>query len=937
MLAAGMACHSSSSSPSAPGPFGSDVAVTSKLHLDNLSGPVDMVRDKNGMVHLYATSTTDLVRVQGYQMAKDRTAQLELVRRVAEGKLAELLGDTQPSLIDDDIAMRTIGLGRVAKVMYDALPVDNEVRAWLDAFADGVSQFNARVRAGDEDIPHTMVGISKSAFEPWTGVDALAIGRLQSQRLAYTADTEIAESDFVGKARDLFTSTAADPLVAKRAGFLVDVVRFAPIDPTLALDGLPNDTTHTQSAHADPRGQAAMPHVARVEQALFDGAKAWREAQRHALSMFGKVGSIGSNNWVVGPSRTATGHAMLASDPHLSLSAPSVFWMVHLSAETPDKAKRVAAAGLAFPGIPGIILGFNENVAWGATTAYYDVTDVYRETFTADGSAVVFNGQSVPLQKLHETIKIAGRDPLEYDVLFVPHHGPIVPTIVNHAVVAPKPSDGALSIKWTGLKPTHELEAVAGFLRAKDVEDMRVAYRSFEVGAQNWVMADTSGNIFYTSQAQVPLRDKRAFTWDPKKFAGQLPCYVLPGDGSAEWTGVLDEANVPHVKNPPKAYVGTANGDQVGTTLDNDPSNDTLPNGQPIYLACWYDAGFRVGRIHQRIENLGHPMTLDDMANIQADARSSIGARLAPKLLLALAHADEERAAAGTHADLTSVVTSARYQAAPVAELRDALARWGTDSDYDTPAGVSLDDGSLSSDAKEALASKATLVFNAWLPRMIGAVLDDELDAVGWHQPPIDLTRVLVYLMEADPKTMATFDAAMRDSALFDDMRTKGVVESRDERAITSLLDALDLLQAKAGSDRSAWRWGKLHTLRFEALVPLWGALSIPPVGDSVFPNGFPRHGDGFGIDVAEYNHRPAKYDDLTFTYGEGSTQRFVIDMDPAKLAPRNVLPGGEVWDTQSPHFRDQAEEWRRNQNHPIPFTHADVVTAAEERIVYTP
>ena len=121
------------------------------------------------------------------------------------------------------------------------------------------------------------------------------------------------------------------------------------------------------------------------------------------------------------------------------------------------------------------------------------------------------------------------------------------------------------------------------------------------------------------------------------------------------------------------------------------------------------------------------------------------------------------------------------------------------------------------------------------------------------------------------------------------------------------------------------------------ARAPVGRALSIPPIGDPAFPNGFPRHGDGFGIDVAEYDHRPAKYDDLAFTYGEGSTQRFVIDMDPAALAPRNVLPGGEVWDSQSPHFRDQAEEWRRNKNHPVPFTHADVVTAAEERIVYTP
>src|SRR6185312_3753090 len=126
--------------------------------------------------------------------------------------------------------------------------------------------------------------------------------------------------------------------------------------------------------------------------------------------------------------------------------------------------------GTAFPGIPGIILGFNQHVAWGATTADYDVTDVYSEKLTPDGKAVVFNGQNVPLQTVSEPIAIAGSAPLQYDVLIVPHHGPIVPNIVNHTVVATHPSQRAMSIAWTGSKPTNERAAVAGFLRAKSVD-----------------------------------------------------------------------------------------------------------------------------------------------------------------------------------------------------------------------------------------------------------------------------------------------------------------------------------------------------------------------------------------------------------------------------------------------------------------------------------
>jgi len=933
-LAAFVACHStsSSSSPAPTSPFGDDVAVTSTIAIANLSGPVDVVRDKDGMVHIYATNAADMVRVQGYQVARDRAVQLELIRRFATGRTAELLGDTQKQLIDRDIAMRTVGLHRAAKAMYDALPAGDELKGWLDAFADGVSQFNARIQSGDEQLPKSVIGISHAAFGPWEGWEPLAIGRLQSQQLAYSGDDEIAQTEFVEKARAAFDPQSMDPLVAKRAGFLVDFVRFAPLDPTTALDGFPNDPNHTLD-WTPPKTTTI-----RVGVPLLESTRAWRQGLRGTLDVFGKRGTTGSNNWVVGPSRTASGHAMVASDPHLALSAPAVFWQVQLHYEAPagqDASKNVNAAGLAFPGIPGIILGFNDHVGWGATVTDYDVTDVYKETLAADGSGVVFNGSTVPFEKVHETIKVAGSPPVEYDVLIVPHHGPIVPNIVNHAVVAPDPKAGALSIKWTGHKPTNELQAVAGMLRAKDVEDVRVAIRNFEVGSQNWVFGDTSGNIFYTTQSTIPTRDKRALAWDPKKFSGTLPCFVLPGDGTAEWTGKIDEAYVPHVKNPPKAYVGTANGDQVGVTLDNDPSNDVLPNGQPGYTGCWHDPGYRVGRIHQRIESVGHPMTLDDMASIQSDARSAIGAALAPKLLDALSHAEEEKGSAGTHADLTSVVASARYQSAPIAEVRDALAKWGTDGDYLSAAGVSLDDGSPSGDAKEALASKATLVFNAWLVRMISATFDDELAKLGDSSPPFDLVRVLVWLMTSDKTKLATFDAAAQDSALFDDLTTTPI-ESRDERAVTALLDALDFLNAKLGADRNAWRWGKLHTIRFESLVSLWSTMSIPPIGDSVFPNGFPRHGDGYNIDVAEYAHHPDKLANVDFSYSAGPTQRFVIDLDPAGPTARNVLPGGEVWDNQSPHFRDQAEQWRRNQNHPIPFTHAQVVAAYEERIQYT-
>jgi penicillin amidase len=901
--------------------------VTGTVNVAGLSGPVDVLRDKYGAVHIYAANAADAFRVQGYQVARDRTVQLELLRRSATGRLAEALGNLSEDLVDSDIAMRAVGLGRAAKAMYDALPANSDLKLWIDAYADGISQFNARVVAKQESFPQSMVFLPVSVFAPWTGADVLAVGRLQSFNLGYQGDDEIAFTETVTAARAKLGAGATDPALQKRGGLMLDLFRFAPIDPTLAMDGFPNDTNHNQM----PLPFAAVkPATPRVAPEALAATRGFRDAIKNVRKIFGDKKFTGSNNWVVGPSLTASNHAMVASDPHLSLSAPSVFWMVHVVVNDPKAP--LDFEGLSFPGIPAIILGFNHGVAWGATTADYDVTDVYAETLTADGKGVVFKGQNVPFQNVTETIKVAGGTSYDYVVPIVPHHGPIVPTIVAHTVLPPSPS--SLSIKWTGHQPTHELEAVSALVKATNVEDVRTAMRSFEVGAQNWVSADTQGNIFYTTQSQIPKRDKASYTWDPAHFSGTLPCMVLPGDGTTEWTGqYLDEAYVPHVKNPAKGYVGTANGDQTGGTLDNDPSNDKLPNGDSIYTACFHDPGFRVGRVHKRIETRAAPLTLDTMASIQADARSAMGANLAPQILATIGHAEEEKTTPGTHPDISALVASARYSAATITQVKAALTSWGTDSDYDTPAGVSLDDGSLVADPKEATASQATTIFNAWLVRMYEATLGDEIKVLGSFA--YEERRALLNLMLPTPSTLATYDATLKDSILFDDLASTSVTETRDERILTSLLDALDYLKTSVGADMTGWRWGKIHHIKFNALVSIWGALSIPPDGDAKWPNGFPRHGDGFNIDVAEYT-LGAPLLSTSFDYHHGPTQRFVIEMDPNGPIAHNALPGGEIWDPASPHFADEAERWRRNQNRPVPFARADVIAAAESHLVYS-
>ena len=333
-------------------PLGSDVSFTTEeVNLDNLSGPVDVVRDTFGVVHVYATTPEDALRVEGYQVGRDRTVQLELVRRFSEGRIAEMFGDASPGFIDSDIDQRTIGLTRVAKAMYDALAPDSDEKKWLDAFADGINQFYARVQAGDEPLPRTIVGFQPKFLTPWSGVDSLAIARYQSQNLSFDGGDDVDATEFAEKVRAEFAPNHADPARAKRSGLLLDLLRVQPFGTATPLKGFPNDLMHTQSLDVSPR---AVGKTLRVDPKLLASTRAWREAGHSGEAFFGDLETRGSNNWAVGKAKSSTGNALVASDPHLSLTSPPFFWMVHLDVHAKpggDASRDMNAIGLAFPGI----------------------------------------------------------------------------------------------------------------------------------------------------------------------------------------------------------------------------------------------------------------------------------------------------------------------------------------------------------------------------------------------------------------------------------------------------------------------------------------------------------------------------------------------------------------------------------------------------------
>lgn len=919
------------------GPLGErpDLPIDERLTIEHLSAPVDIVRDRYGRPHIYAASVTDAMRAQGYLIARDRHLQLEFFRRVAEGRLAEILAEADPSVIDLDIAYRHIGLARVAKAQYEATP-KGELRDAFDAYADGVTQVFRKIRSGDIALPSGTFGIDTAAFTDWTGIDSLAVGRLQTHLLSFDADDDISNQSFFDAARSTFTAADPDPAMQKRAGLERDLFRFAPADPATTSTGYPMGIAPSRHKPGRPARPAPSPR-GKDARLLGDIAGGYVRALERSRSLLNPEG-FGSNNWAIAPSRSATGHALIASDPHLPLASPAIFWPVSIHVEDKDGKSGLDVGGVAFPGVPAIILGHNEHIAWGATVAGYDVSDVYAEVLPDDKS-VTWNGKPVALQTIDEVINIQGKAPYTYQVQVVPHHGPIMPDISGDHTVKPlDPAKGALSIRWTGLEPTNELGAVFKLLRSRDVDEARQSLKSFGVGAQNWMIGDTSGNVLWTSHAVVPIRDPRAFQWDPATYQGTLPCLVLPGDGSAEWKGQLPDDLVPWKKNPAEGFLASANNDPIGNTLDNNPANDLLPDGTPMYLHCAFDIGFREGRIQARIKEHKEPLSMDDLAKIQADVRSAMGAALAPSLVDAIDKAEAERAAPGTHPELAEVVKDPGYKPERVALTRELLAAWGKDGDYQAAAGMDLDTNqplpATGEQATQVKSSQATLIFNTWLVRVLPRTFGDELGRMKSHLGNESLAKAFLHLMKSAPNTLATFDPATGDSSLWDDLGTPAT-EARSERMIRALIDAWSTLETLAGTDPATYRWGAHHKITFTPILPFLFNLAIPSGGDMTFGGGFPRSGDSFSVDSSDFSY-PKLTSAPNFTYGHGPSQRFVAEMDPAGLKTQNALPGGAVWDAESPHFRDEAELWRKNQAHPVPFALKEVIAEKGQRTVAT-
>ena len=469
--------------------------------------------------------------------------------------------------------------------------------------------------------------------------------------MSYGAGADTARTEALLGVQEAFPAPEPGPpgdeVLESRAGIFGDFFSEVQARRVYTRDGLPASDPFTAPFILERELPELTGEALRGARTFFD--------RLDADPLFHRDEHVGSNSWVVSGDVTESGNPILSNDPHLGLTSPGIWWYVHLNTAEMGGEDDIDVQGVAFAGLPGVVLGYNRDLAWSATTTGYDVTDVYSEVVTyryegADADppwvpvSVSFEGGDVAIAVIEETIERDEGGPFVYPVYDVPHHGPIIPgSEVYPDVTDPAVGDtavgGALSVRYTGHEATNELGFFVELMTATNVDEAAAAHREyFQVGAQNIAMVDRSGNIAWSSHARIPEREAAACTFSIDADGvvdGISPLFVLPGEGGSEWLGEVDDAAIPQAKNPAEGYIATANQDNAGVTNDGNVCNDG------VYIGGGFAVGYRMHRIVENLDTMtaGGAITPAMMIELQAETKSSLGETMRDPMVAALDHA----------------------------------------------------------------------------------------------------------------------------------------------------------------------------------------------------------------------------------------------------------------------------------------------------------
>jgi|SRR5690625_1442850 len=503
--------------------------IEGTIELPILEDEVVVTTDENGVPHIQATSTLDLFTAQGYVQAQNRLFQMELSRHQASGTLSEIIGE---DMIENDKYFRTLGLRRAAEKSYDHY--SDEAKQVLQAFTDGV---NAYIEEAKENrslpVEFTLLG---SKPDEWTPLDSLTIGKYMAFDLGGHWEQQAFNYELLNnfsdeKAYELFPHYPENRPTIIEEGEIENVEIASNINPTI----IPNPFN-------------------------------------------------GSNNWAVSGDKTKNGLPLLADDPHLGLATPSIWLQMHLEAED------INVSGVIFAGIPGIILGHNESIAWGVTNTGPDVQQLYIEKQHPEHEhKFLFEDEWKEATVIDEPIHVKDGETIDYKVIET-RNGPIISEFAQKGR-----KKEVLSLRWTALDPTTELEAILDMNRATNWREFEKGLEKFLVPTQNFVFAAKDGTIAYKANGRIPIYEN--------SDDALLP---LPGwDETYEWKDYIPFSKLPKVINPKKGFIATAN-------------NKVVSNDYPYHISNVWAQPYRYERIAEVLEN-NDDLTVEDMQDLQMD------------------------------------------------------------------------------------------------------------------------------------------------------------------------------------------------------------------------------------------------------------------------------------------------------------------------------
>ena len=786
--------------------------------------------------------------------------QMDFRRRFAGGKLSELLLPQFSALslaIDEESKSKFTT--RSGEPLVDVVLQNSstETQALLDAYARGVNVWIDKLRNGDEPLPPEYDAsifqirdgegnVRDDFFADWTPQDSISTILVLIDLLTNQSDREIT----LGTRRAVMSEAQVTDIVGLRP-----FVRSAITD----ADQLQSYWLRSESERLNTRlSRGSVEGLSLLERAAITMG-----STKHMTGL--DVVSRGSNSWAVGPEKSATGRALLSNDPHLLMSTPAIWYVAHLDAKT-NGSGTTHVAGMTLAGMPWVVIGQNEDIAWGTTNSQIDFADVYMETLSEDRSGVVFNGETVPFTEKDLEFKLADGTTETRHVRWVPHHGPVVEM--------DEEAGTAVTIRWTGQDMTTDINLLTELAKATNIDEAREAFRLSTALGQNWTVIDSDDNIGWFPYTTVPTRP-----WADTHH----PSYPLPGTGEAEWGDPVPLEQLPQMTNPAAGYFATANNDMTGAQYNGTPWKE----GQPITQGTVAVSGYRHLRITEMLASRSdhdvtsmHEMVLDDLVGIGRDTTPAI---------------------------LAVVDTFAETPGEAEQQVIDALRAWS----YTCPTGLEGNDpeSAMSANQDEVSEALGCSAFHAFLGTLTKNLVGDEWMAATGKE-------IGNFAPYAARQSLVQPDRLLQGDIYWDDVTTTDVVETKADIITKTLIDAHARLEEAFGVNEP-WLWGRAHLLTLPSDL---NTASNGLVQD--FDLG-PFAGSGGVYTVNLANPRS------DFSYRFGPSARLICEATDQNPSCSFQLPGGQSGVPDETHFGDLIDSFLAGTPLPLHFDAQAVDDAA--------